>query len=362
MESPVYPPIVNHVNSDRCYTSGHPPTAMLITHVTAHNLRRDNNADAQLSLRQKPLAIDEPEERLLDQLKNCFLGRLNREHGSFNMEGESENSMLAATLRTFLADGQDFTQATIAIMEQMQQLANETGMEINAHCLFFVEQSEDHHHVFYLFIVHQNESLAISDQLDVMPSYTIDTGPSLACIKVDIIEWLIHKHYAYLTLSSPRGKPALCDVLEKLTGFNHGINKKAATKNFLDGVESFAKQLPDDKAREYRDQVVDYCMTQDEKDEPVNIEELAHTLGDIDRDGFVRELRSHHPGEKDELMVDRSSLRRFVKFAGRDKDLSLTFSTYHLHSRIEYDMESDTLTIKGVPKGLRTQLLAYLER
>lgn len=335
---------------------------MPITHITAHYLRRDSDAAATLSLRQEPLAIDEPKYRLLDQLKSCFLGRLNREHGSFSSEGDAENSMLAATLRTFLADEQDFTQATIAIMKQMEQLVNEAVMEINAHFLFFVEQTEDHHHVFYLFIVHQNESLAISDQLDVMPSYTIDTGPSLACIKVDIMEWLVHKNYAYLTLSSPRGKLALCDALERLTGFSHGINKKAATKSFLDGVESFAKQLPDDKAREYREQVVGYCMAQDEKDEPVNIEELSRELVDIDRESFVRELRSHHPGEQDELMVDRSSLRRFVKFAGRDKDLSITFSTYHLHSRVEYDMESDTLTIKGLPKGLRTQLLAYLER
>ena len=335
---------------------------MPITHITAHYLRRDNDAAALLSLRQELLSIDEPKNRLLDQLKSCFLGRLNREHGSFSSEGGAENSMLAATLRTFLADEQDFTQATIAIMKQMEQSVNEAEMEINAHFLFFVEQSEDHHHVFYLFIVHQNESLAISDQLDVMPSYTIDTGPSLACIKVDIMEWLVHKNYAYLTLSSPRGKPALCDALEKLTGFSHGINKKEATKSFLDGVESFAKQLPDDKAREYREQVVGYCMAQDEKDEPVNIEELSRELVDIDRESFVRELRTHHPGEKDELMVDRSSLRRFVKFAGRDKDLSITFSTYHLHSRVEYDMEGDTLTIKGLPKALRTQLLAYLER
>lgn len=335
---------------------------MSITHITAHYLRREDDSPATLSLRQEPLAIDEPKNRLLDQLKSCFLGRLNREHGSFNSDGESENSLLATTLRAFLADEQGFTQATTAIMRQMEQLVNEAALAINAHFLFFVEQSEDSHHVFYLFIVHQHEVLAISDQLDVTPSYTIDTGPSLACIKVDIIEWLIRKNYAYLTLSSPRGNAALGEALEKLTGFSSGINKKEATKSFLDGIESFAKQLPDDKVRDYREKVVEYCMAQDERDEPVNIEALSRELPDIDRDSFVREVRTHHPGEKDELMVDRSSLKRFVKFAGRDKDLSITFSTYHLHSRVAYDMESDTLTIKGLPKALRTQLLAYLER
>lgn len=334
---------------------------MPITHVTAHYLRRDSDAAAMLSVREHSLDIDEPKERLLDQLKNSFLGRLNREHGSFSTEDEAGSSVLATTLQGFLADEKDFSQSTIMIMNQLEKLVNEAEMEINAHFLFFIEQNEDQLHVFYLFIVHQSESLAISDQLDVMPSYAIDTGPSLACVKVDIMEWLVHKNYAYLTLSSPRGNQALCDVLEKMTGFSHGINKKEETKSFLDGVDSFAKRLPDDQAREVREQVVGYCMAQEGKDEPVNIEELSRELTDIDSEGFVRELRSYQPGEKDELMVDRKSLKRFVKFTGREKDLSITFSTYHLHNRVEYDMESDTLSIKGLPKSLRMQLLAHLE-
>lgn len=329
---------------------------MSITHVTAHYLKRDIDTPAQLSLRPSPLAIDEQKTTLLDQLKSSFLARLNRVHGSFN-----ETAPLASVLDSFLSNNQDFTQATMDLMARLEKGMNEANIAMNAHFLFFTEQAGDDHQVFYLFIVHQNESLTISDQLEVMPSYTIDTGPSLAGIKVDVAEWQRRKNYAYLTLLCPRGNAVLAELLEGFSGFSNGVNKEGDTKSFLDGVDAFAKQLPDDKVQEYRAQVVDYCLAQDDKDEAVNIEELSRELGSVDRERFVQEIKSHQPEADNDLMVDRRSLKRYVKFAGREKDLAISFSTYHLHSRIDYDIEDDVLTIKGVPKALRTQLLAYME-
>ena len=335
---------------------------MSISHVTAHYLKREPEMPAELFLRRELLAIDEHKEALLDKLKSSFLARLNRQHGSFGAnESESSASLLAPVLTSFLVEEKDFTELSTQLMQGVEQAVNDAGMEINAHFLFFVENSGEHHHVFYLFIVNQNESLAISDTLDVQRSYTIDTGPSLAGIKVDIAEWQAHKNYAYLTLLCPRAKPVLADVLESISGFSNGVNKEENTKSFLDGVDAFAKDLPSEQAQECRAQVVEYCLAQDEKDERINLEALSRELEGVDRDRFVEQVRNFHPGENEGLMIDRRSLKRYVKFSGRDKDLSITFSTYHLHSRINYDMENDTLSINGLPKALRLQLLSHLE-
>ncbi len=335
---------------------------MPISHVTAHYLRREPEAPAQLSLRHEALVADEHKEALLDKLKSSFLARLNRQHGSFGEnEADSPKALLAPVLESFLVGKQDFTELSTGLMRRFEQGVNDAGMEINAHFLFFMENSGDHHHVFYLFIVNQNESLTISDQLDVKLSYTIDTGPSLAGIKVDIAEWQTHKHYAYLTVLCPRGKSVLAEALDNITGFSNGINKEENTKNFLDGVDAFAKSLPGGQAQECRAQVVEYCLAQEEKDELINLDELSKELDGVDSDRFVEQVRSYHPGDAEGLMVDRRSLKRYAKFSGRDKDLSITFSTYHLHARIDYDPESDTLSVKGLPKALRAQLLAHLD-
>jgi nucleoid-associated protein len=60
-------------------------------------------------------------------------------------------------------------------------------------------------------------------------------------------------------------------------------------------------------------------------------------------------------------VVDRRSLRRYVKFAGREKDLAISFSSYQLDERVRYDVEGDTLHISGIPAALRKQLLGHIK-
>ena len=61
------------------------------------------------------------------------------------------------------------------------------------------------------------------------------------------------------------------------------------------------------------------------------------------------------------LQVDRRSLRRYVKFTGREKDLAVSFNSYQLNKRVSYDVDTDTLSIEGVPSALRKQLLEHLK-
>jgi len=332
---------------------------MSITHVTAHYLCRRADTEASLLLRKDELAADETKDVLLDKLKNAFLSRLARRYGSFSVN--KQPSLLAQELEVFLQERHSFSQLSTALMRQLEAGVNEKGVEIKAHFLFFIDSINDQHQIFYLFAVNHNESLAISESLDVMPSYVVDTGPSMFGIKVDLTEWKVRKNYAYLSMLPPRGNPEMAKIFDELTGFGDGIDTQENTAAFLKGVESFAKQLPEHKVSDYRSQVVDYCMEQEQKDEPVNIHGLSKVLDGIDCEKFVSEVLPHNPAGKEEVMLDRKSLRRYVKFSGRERDLSISFSTYHLNGRISYDDVTDTLSIHGLPSALRSQLLAHLK-
>lgn len=336
---------------------------MPITHVTAHFLHRAADAEAKLALRQDELAVDENKDELLDRLKNSFLSRLARKHGSFNGggDGEEEPSALSKELERFLNEESSFSDMSTAIMKKLEAGVNEKEVDVKSHFLFFLESMSEQHNIFYLFAVSQSESLAISDNLEVTPSYSVDTGPSMFGIKVDLAEWKVRKNYAYLSYLPPRSNALLAEVFDELSGFGAGVDKTEATEGFLKGVEAFAKQVPEDKVNEYRAQVVDYCMERDERDEPINIRGLSKELEGIDCEQFVKEVLPHNPQGEEELRVDRRSLRRYVKFSGRDKDLSVSFSTFHLHGRVTYNEETDTLSIHGLPNALRSQLLAHIK-
>lgn len=334
---------------------------MPIAHVTAHHLCRVADSKATLTLRSDELALNDHKDNLLDSLKRSFLSRLARQHGSFANAEEGEAPLLQRELEAFLAEAHSFSQMSVSLMEAFEKGLNDKEIELDAYFLFFVEQVSDHHFVMYLFIVNQSQALSINESLEVTPSYSVDTGPSMVGIKVDLVEWKVHKNYSYLSFLPPRGNNPFAEVFAHITGFGEGLDKIAATQSFLAGVDAFAKQVSKEDVNDYRAKVVDYCLNQEQKDEPVSIAGLSKELGGIDCEKFVREMAPYNPKGEEEIKVDRRELRRYVKFMGREKDLSISFSTYHLHSRVLYDEQSDTLTIKGIPQALRKQLLAHLK-
>lgn len=335
---------------------------MPITHAIAHQLRRSTEAPAQLSLRADELAVEGASEALLGKLKGSFLARISREHGSFSSEGEV--ALLPRQLQQFLDGELDFITLSRDFSTALQVQLDAAKIDLDAHLLFFVEKSFDHH-LFTLFIARQSESLTLNNELEITPSYAIDSGPSLFGIKVDLVEWRERKNYACLSLIPPRGNPPLSEAFYALTGFSNGIDKEAATLAFLEGVEVFAKEVPAEQQKAYREQVVEYCMEQDEQDAPVRLQRLAQAVEGINPDEFVRIVAQHtgQSGDEDEqeLVVDRRSLRRYVKFAGREKDLAISFSSYQLDDRVRYDAENDTLHITGIPPALRKQLLGHMK-
>lgn len=334
---------------------------MAITHIIAHRLQSNGETGATLFLRESELTIDESKEELLDKLKSSYRSRLNRKHGSFI---ENENgSILANELDAYLQKQHSFAQLSQAIMTQLEKSANEEKLVFDAHFLFFADQHNEQH-LFYLFVVSQSESLAINETLEVTPTYAIDTGVSLFGIRVDVAEWKRRPKSAYLSMIPPRNNPGLSDAFHLLTGFSNDLDKEEATLSFLEGIEAFTQHVPEEKVNDYRNKVVEYCMEQDLKDEPVDITTLSQNLEGIDVDKFIREMLPHNPkredGEDEELMIDRRSLRRYTKFSGREKDLSISFSSHQLNNRVYYNQDTDTLTVTGIPKALRKQLLEHL--
>lgn len=336
---------------------------MPITHAIAHHLSRPAEAAATLSLRSDELATEGESEALLAKLKGGFLARISREHGSFASEGET--AILPKLLAQFLDKELDFITLSRDFTTALQMQLDEAKIEFDAHLLFFVEKSFDHH-IFTLLIARQNESLTLNSELEIASSFAIDSGPSLFGIKVDLVEWRERKNYACLSLIPPRGNPPLAEAFYALTGFSNGIDKEAATLAFLEGVEAFAKEVPQEQQKEYRNQVVEYCIEQDGQDAPVKLEGLAKAVEGINPDEFVRIVASHTGGAdsvegEQEVVVDRRSLKRYVKFAGREKDLAISFSSYQLDDRVRYDAENDTLHISGIPSALRKQLLGHIK-
>lgn len=331
---------------------------MPLEHAVSHHLKHTADSETQLDLRGEEFPVEGPIETLMGQLKQSFLARISREHGSFTTEGAPPP--LARELDAFLNKERSFVEMSKTLMEQFRQMVEGSKITLDSHFFFFLEKSLDNH-LFHLFIAGQTESLSLNNKLELVPSYAIDTGSTLFGIKVDLAEWKERQDYAYLSYLPPRGNRPLNDAFTALTGFANGLNKEEATLAFLEGIEHYAKELPEEKVGDYRNQVVEYCMSQEEQDAPVDLRGLAQSVEGIDSDAFLRTVSEQTPDGEQELHVDRRSLRRYVKFAGREKDIAISFNSYQLNKRVHYYEDTDTLSIEGIPSALRKQLLEHMK-
>ena len=57
------------------------------------------------------------------------------------------------------------------------------------------------------------------------------------------------------------------------------------------------------------------------------------------------------------FQADRSALKTLAKFSGQGGGISISFDRILYGDRIEYNQETDTLVIKGIPPNLKDQLI-----
>lgn len=329
---------------------------MPVSHFITHRFRSKAQGGAECASQcvdEKSIPLD-----LIDELKGAYLSRLNREYGSF--DASADKSPLAEGIDLLLEEQQDFAKMTRNLLNAFEGMLEEQALDIDRFVVCFWETSADIENLYLVFVATKNVFEVAAD-LSTQTSQCLDFGASLFGIKVDLKEWKQEKNYAYLSLVSPRGGKELTQAFQLLTGFIKGIDKKEDTNTFLKGVEAFAAEVPEDQVTDYRNQVVDYCLEQDQNHQPVDINEMAMSVEGVDGEAFSRFMSDYSPQDTAGLRVDRQSLRRYVRFQGRERDLAISFSSHQLNNRVHYNQDSDTISITGIPKALRKQLIDHLE-
>jgi nucleoid-associated protein len=109
-------------------------------------------------------------------------------------------------------------------------------------------------------------------------------------------------------------------------------------------------------AREKTHALVSYSMSQAKLGEPITLDELSEVLDDDQPKAFADFIRSKDYSLSDSLPPDKKTLNKFRRFTGRAEGLSISFEQHLLGSKIEFDKDGGTLTLRGLPTQLTEQL------
>ena len=336
---------------------------MPIHNVIAHRIQRVPGSNTQFQKRDSELPLDGKAEELLRELKRTYCNRAGKSWGLFS--SDTGSYPFPALLKNHCEGNLGFASFTHKAAECLATELDKADAAVDAHLLVCQEKLADADYL-YLFMVDHDEALYIDNELSIQSTWNI--GSLMLGARVNLGEWQSGGSN-YLSLLRLRGDKPLTDAFFNTLGFDDPqIDLYADTSQFLEAVDSYSKTLPEEQAQETRHKVVDYCIEQDRNAEPVVFEKLSRELNEKKPEEFAEfieksyedskgfEERAENLEPKKELIPHRGRLKQYIRLSGRDPEMSISFNADCIGNSVEYDHENDVLTLKKLPKALRSKL------
>ncbi len=334
---------------------------MPIKHCIIHKIERTVPGEQiTVQSREEELPSEGPIASLFEQYKLNFLKRSQKQYGHFNVE--AEGNPLPGLLREHVSKKITFTHLSQAAMQHLKLLLDSVEDAFSASVLFVFEELGEQNSAYVFWLNHES-ALQITRDLEVQETQFMDTSKLQYAAKIDLQEWLDDDTHKYMSLLATRGNKPFTDAFTQFMAFEEGVDLVAQTTEFLEIVEEYAEALPEESAKEYKTKLMDYCIEQNQMGAPVFIEELSSQLDERKPEVFVdfvvEKQQQKEQIPKTEIHTDRASLKRYIRFAGRDKNMSISFASDVFGEAVEYDEKEGALIIKQMPKSLKEQLNRY---
>jgi len=340
---------------------------MPVVHFITHQVTKAGPQDgANVSLTEKAPVVDDYANRAMAQLRNIYIGRAGKRYGEFHQEAPQ----VKALVLDWLEGKQTFEGFSQAMVKLFAQQLDQSPLEMEGHLAFFAEEIADGER-FYIFHLKERVNVALNSHGEFTETRFVDfsnTGFGV-CLNTTALKANESK---YLSFSYGRGEKALQNAFCEAIGFTDTLNVEEETQVFLNIVNEYTKDMSEDHAKETRSKVVDYCLEQDKYGAPVEFKALSQELNEREPERFEKfvmekkaelrqpETQSEPSAEEVEIrrefIPDRKSLRNYVRFSGKSKDVTLSFSANALGGDVEFNGGNNTLVIRNLPARLLKQL------
>ncbi len=333
---------------------------MTIQHCILHKIARNKpSGTVTLSLRPNSLKNEGPIVSLFDQLKFAFQRSTSRQYGLFNPE--MGDNPIPALIQKQLDGSLGFPSFSHQVMEHFKQQLEKSSEPFSAHCLMVIEELLEQTFV-YVFWINHTDAQFIDKDMEVDTLEYINPSKIQFAFKLDVSQWQVDGWDQYLSQIASRGNKELSDAFTLFSGFISSVDVKAQTDEFLSLVDQYVDQQPENETQRIKNKIVEYCIDQDMSGAPVHLDQLSNQLSEENPEAFAAYMQQQKPEGKNEIYTDRAALKKYVRFFGRDKNLSISFSSEMFGDHIVFDENSDELIFKQIPKSLKAQLTRYIKK
>lgn len=320
--------------------------------------RKDYSGPVEIHQAKASLPPEGPVYSLFEQTKQGLNKSAQKRFGFFDVE--AENKQFIGLLHSWQDQKIEFVsfanKATLFLQQMLDQgdtpfdytvvVAHETVLEQN---------------YIYVSAVPMKEMMQLNAELEPFYINVVDTARLSYALRVHL-EQYADESPKYLTQVAAKGAKDLSDSFNAFSTFKEGIDIKAQTEEFIHIVDAYTDEFDEESQREVKTQIMEYCVDQDAIGLPVQLADLSEQLDDEVPQKFADYVAANQQTPSTEVHTDRSALKRYMRYFGRDNSISINFSSDRLGTDIFYQPASGSLRIDNIPKALKKQLAGFADK
>ena len=323
-----------------------------------HSLTYSAEGILQCKMREGELPISPSIEELLAKLHRTYQSKTNKAFASFNDDQGKVNPFREA-LANEMSQKLDFVgfsqqTASCLVAELQKHEVAEEGV------LLISKYSWTASDYLLIALLQSNQSISVNDNLELQASQHLETSKIQLVARIDLTLLARDPHSnRYISFIKGRVGHKVSDFFLAFMGAEEGFDAKAQNQGLMKAVDEFCENqaLPREKKQEVREVAFEYCKDQLKQGDDIELSVLSEQLQDSPKlEGSFYDFVSEDSQLEKSFPADSSVVRKLTKYVGQGGGMSISFDQKHFGERIQYDADSDTLTIQGIPPNLREQL------
>ncbi|MEE1924653.1 nucleoid-associated protein [Pseudomonas sp. 148P] len=327
-----------------------------IVNVIVHTLNK-GEAGFIVDGRERVLDVGETVQRLIDQLARIYAGKTGKSHGRF--EEDTDNYPVSRFLEGYFKnDSSDFVATTLQMAENLRKSAQGTA-STGGHAFFaHFRRTVDGTDFFIVAILNDELGAALNKSKEVVDALHLDIKGFRLAGRVNMTDWTDGGD-KYLSFIKGRGQDKVSDFFKLFLGCNNSVAAVLETRKLGTALDKFvqSQEMTEEHREEFLRNAYVICKRYAEKDVPFELNAFANEVWPENPEALSGLFEASGLDISDGFIPDKRSLRSLVKFSGGSKNWSITFDRAALsNGEIEFDMESEALIIKQLPKELAARL------
>ncbi len=305
--------------------------------------------------------VSHPITELASGLHSNFNSKPSKGVGGFDPELNPTVHNLLTQLRQQEVSFYDFS---IQASQQLLKAINEEAMLETGYVIF---SQYEYLSTDYLMIAMLNtkELVTVNQQLELAQNKFLELSKMQIAVRIDLTQFEISEpDFRYISFIKGRMGRKVSDFFMNFIGCEEKVDTKVQNKQFVQQLDNYLSVQPLDahEKHEHRETVAKYYKDKASLGENINVDEVDNILPKMSEstpgvpDSFAHYNASlEHPLEP-QFQADKSMLNVMNKYSGAGGGISISFERKLLGQRVHYDVNSDTLTISGLPPNLKDQL------